>query len=115
MTRHRGFDVRVSPEVEAQIREWARTQRSDARKVIDAQDRLAREGTRAPGAKKLQGLDLWEIRAGRFRVFFCLVPRTNQLAIGAVLAKTARRIRMAKLKRVEREVHRWREESEQES
>ena len=66
----------------------------------------------APGPavlKKLRSLDLWEIRVGRHRLFFCLVPGTNQLAVGALLEKTSRRIEMARLRQIEREVHRWRD------
>ena len=115
MTRPQGFDVRVAPEVERVVGELAlRRGKSmdDARWISAAQDRLARSGTRAEGAKKLRALDLWEIRAGRYRLFFCLVPRTNLIAVGAVLAKSSRRIRMAQLKRVERNVHSWRDRLE---
>ena len=112
MTRPRRWDVRISPVVEEQVRELARKagdSMNDARRISAAQDRLARNGTRASGVKKLRSLDLWEIRAGRHRLFFCLVPGTNQLAVGALLEKTSRRIEMARLRRTERDVHRWRD------
>ena len=59
-------------------------------------------------AKKLKSLDLWEIRAGDARLFFCLVPGTQQLAVGAMVVKTVRRLPMTQLKRIERACHRWR-------
>jgi hypothetical protein len=117
MTRRKGFDVCVAPQVERHIRRLAQhggAAADDARHLLAAQDRLALNGTRADGVKKLRALDLWEIRAGRYRLFFCLVPRSNLLAVGVVLAKTSRRIRMARLKRIELEVHQWRDELERE-
>jgi len=81
----------------------------DARWISAAQDRLARNGTRAEGTKKLRALDLWEIRAGQFRLFFCPVPGQRVLAVGSVVVKSSRRIKMAKLQQIERAVHRWRD------
>ena len=82
---------------------------ADMRRVWAAQERLARAGTRAKGARKLRSLDLWEIRAGQFRLFFCPVPGQRVLAVGSVVVKSSRRIKMAKLQQIERAVHRWRD------
>jgi hypothetical protein len=112
MTRPQRWDVRIAPDVEEQVRALARRSgdsMNDARRISVAQDRLAYGGTRASGVKKIRSLDLWEIRAGRHRLFFCLVPGTNQLAVGALFEKTSRRIEMARLRQIEREVHRWRD------
>lgn len=112
MARHRGFDIRLAPKVEEQVRELARRHQGEVRQLIGAQDRLAREGTRAPGVKRLSSLDLWEVRAGRTRLYFCPVRGTNQLAVGAMAVKTTKRLRMARLKDIERSVHHWRAELE---
>ena len=112
MTRQEGFDVRVAPAVADQVRALALRSgdpADDARRIYAAQDRLARNGTRAEGVRKLRSLDLWEIRAGRYRLFFCLVPGTRRLAVGAPQAKTSGRIRMATLRQIELDVHRWRD------
>jgi len=113
MTRHRTFDVRVAPDVEQAVRAMAHrpgTASTDAKHVLAAQQRLAAFGTRANGAKKLRSLALWEIRAGRQRIFFCPVPGTRRLAVGALIVKSTSRLRTAKLKAIEHEVHRWRDE-----
>ncbi len=106
MTRHDAYDVRVAPEVLEQI-ERSRDPRELVR-FFDALDRLSRQGTRAPSAKKLESLDLWEVRYGDRRAFFCLVPGTTMLAVGAVLVKRSRKLRMSRLRAAERSVHRWR-------
>ena len=102
MTRHQRFGVRVAPEVERQTRRLARKDRVAARQLIGAQDRLAREGTRAMSAKKLKSLDLWEIPAAANLVLW------GWLAVGAMVVKTVRRLPMTQLKRIERACHRWR-------
>lgn len=116
MTRHRGFDVWVAPNVTEVIRDMAGqpgTVADDARRIRAAQRRLAISGTRAVGARKLRSLDLWEIRAGRYRLFFCPVPGRAQITVGALVLKTSRRLRSAKLQSIERMVHRWRDEVEE--
>jgi len=75
-------------------------------------ERLRREGTRAHGAKKLKDLDLWEIRAHDWRAFFVPLSRGNRIAVGAILTKRSQRIRMRKLKHIERVVHHWSDEVE---
>ena len=112
MTRHQRFDVRVAPEVEKRMLDLA--ERSGAARVESRHIRaalllLGSMGTRAHGAKKLKSLELWEIRAGRHRLFFTLVPGTRRLAVGALIAKDARRIGMTRLKLIERKVHLWRD------
>ncbi len=111
MTRHSGWEVRVSAEVnEAIVREARRE--ADARIVADVRNAMGLlriNGTRATGAKKLRALDLWEIRIGDFRAYFCPVRGTNLLAVGALEAKRTRRLRMTKLRMIERRVHRWRD------
>lgn len=106
MTRHEGFDVRVAPEVYESI-ELTRDPR-EAAAFFDAVDRLARHGTRASGAKKLKGLDLWEIRFRDSRAFFDLVPGKRVIAVGAVTSKKSRRLRMSRLRVIEQQVQRWR-------
>jgi hypothetical protein len=110
MTRHKGFDVRVSPEVLDGI-ERSRDAIEEVR-FFDAIDRLSRDGTRAPGTRKLKSLDLWEIRFGESRAFFSLVPGTRLLAVGAIATKKSRRLRMSRLRSIEKAVHRWRRELE---
>jgi hypothetical protein len=64
------------------------------------------------GVKKLKGLDLWEIRVGTFRAYFCLVPGSGEVAVGALLEKKTGRHRPAELKTIEARVHRWRDDVE---
>lgn len=111
MTRPRGFDVRVAPEV-LEVLERSRDHRERVR-FLSAVDRLALHGTRAPGAKKLISLDLWEVRYGDSRAFFCPVPGTRKLAVGAVLRKKSRKLAMSHLRAAERSVHRWRSRLEE--
>ena len=75
-------------------------------------ERLGREGPRATGAKKLRGLDLWEIRFEDHRAFFRLVPRTNMIAVGFAQAKKSSRIHMRRLAHIERVVTAWSDELE---
>jgi len=116
MTRHKEFDVRVAADVEQTIRAMARGvggTATDARHLLAAQQRLAASGTRANGASKLRSLEIWEVRAGRCRLFFVPVPGTHWLAVGAIAVKTRRRLRMLKLESIERRVLRWRQELEE--
>ncbi len=115
MTRHTGWDVRISPDVIRAVRD---TTVSGGSTPIRAQfvteiDRLQRFGTRANGVKKMRSLDLWEIRSGDRRVFFCLGPHAGMIAVGAIERKTSKRLRMTKLQTVERKVHRWRDQLEE--
>jgi hypothetical protein len=112
MTRHRGFDVRVAPHVLESI-DHAQDPRQPAA-FFDAVDRLARHGTRAPGAKKLKALDLWEIRFRDSRAFFTVVPGKRVIAVGAVTSKKSRRLRMSRLRTIEHQVQRWRRQLENE-
>lgn len=109
MTRHERFDVRVAPEVLASVGgERSRVpDTGQARAFASAMERLRREGTRASAVKKLQGLDLWEARIGDQRVFLRPVPHSNLIAVGAILTKKSRRIRMSRLQDVERVVRAW--------
>ena len=111
MSRPSGWSVRVSPDVDDAILAVARRD-SSARLVTDVLagfDRLARSGTRATGVKKLRSLDLWEIRLGDYRAYFCPVPGTDLLAVGVLEAKRTRRLRMERIKTIERKVHGWRD------
>ncbi len=74
--------------------------------------RLEREGTRAEGAKKLKGLDLWEIRYESHRAFFRLVPGSDIIAVGFVQTKKSNRIQMRRLRHIERVVRAWSDELE---
>ena len=74
--------------------------------------RLRREGTRAAGARKLKGLDLWEIRFEDHRAFFRLVPRGHIIAVGYMQAKKSKRIPMRRLRHIERVVSAWSDELE---
>lgn len=114
MTRHQRFDVRVAPPVLEAVAgiSLGVPQTRRARAFADAMERLRREGTRAHGAKKLKGLDLWEIRADEWRAFFVPVPRGRRIAVGAILAKRSRRVRMSRLKHIERVVHDWSDQVE---
>lgn len=106
MTRHPGFDIRIAPEVLGLL-EQSRDPTEEIR-FFDAIDRLSRHGTRAPGTRKLKALDLWEIRFGESRAFFCLVPGTRILAVGVIAMKKTRRLKMSRLRWIEQTVHRWR-------
>ena len=117
MTRHRGFDVRVAPQVEQQLLRLAQRpghSMVESRRIRAALLLLESMGTRASGTKKMKSLDLWEIRAGRYRLFFALVPGTSRIAVGALIAKDAQRIKMTRLKLIECKVHQWRDESQAE-
>ena len=114
MTRHQGYDIRVAPEVKEQIRQLGLQRRRESRQAVSALDRLAHEGTRAAGASKLRGLDLWEVRAGQIRLFFSPVPRSRRIAVGAMVVKKTKRLRMARLRHLESVTHRWRTEVENE-
>jgi hypothetical protein len=74
--------------------------------------RLRYEGTRAEGAKKLNGLDLWEIRFESHRAFFRLVPHSRTVAVGFVQTKKSKRIPMRRLRHIERVVRAWSDELE---
>jgi hypothetical protein len=66
MTRHERFHVRVAPEVYEAI-DLAADPRERVR-FYDAIDRLARFGTRAPGAKKSRKLRMSRLRTIERRV-----------------------------------------------
>jgi hypothetical protein len=109
MTRPQRWNVRVSPTVEEQVRLLARRD-PHARLVADikiAMALLSVSGTRATGVKKLRGLDLWEMRIGDHRAFFCPVRGTNLLAVGALESKKTAKFKMTKLRAIERRVHHW--------
>ena len=111
MTRHRRYDVRLSPEVEQAlhpVRPDPETAKR-ARRFFDAMDRLSDQGTRAGGVKKIQGSELWEMRLGDRRVFFCLVAGTRLIAVGAVVTKKTRKLRAGKLHSIENAVQAWRD------
>ena len=116
MTRHQGFDVRVAPEVERELKDLAHGHGHaavDARRIRQAIQRLEAEGTWANGVRKMQSLALWELRAGDYRLFFCQLRGTRRLAVGAMARKSRQRLPMRHLKRIETEVRRWREELEE--
>ena len=107
MTRHQRFDVRLAPEVAEAVCELAERPgagAAQARRLRTAIWHLSVEGTRASGAKKLRSLDLWEIRVGDYRVFFCPVRRTKQVAVATMLTKTVRRLPMRRQKHIEAKV-----------
>ena len=81
----------------------------EARRIRAVLLLLASMGTRANGARKLQSLELWEVRAGRHRLFFSPVPGTHKLAVGALIVKEVRRIKMSRLRHIEHKVHIWRD------
>ena len=114
MTRQQGFDVRVSPLVLTALeRAPASAPRTGrARGFARAMRRLEREGTRAADAKKLSGLDLWEIRFESHRAFFRLVPRSDIIAVGFVQTKKSSRIPMRRLRHIERAVRAWSDDLE---
>ena len=117
MSQPVSWQVRASPDVEQVIRQVARG-RASARLVADYRaglDQLARSGTRANGVKMLRSLELWEVRMGEYRAFFCPVPGTGVIAIGALVAKRTGKLRMKRLRTIERRVHRWRDELEAET
>ena len=107
MTRHQRFDVRVAPEV-VEVLSSRKASASLSQQFGQAMRRLEQFGTRATGAKKLAGLNLWEIRAGEYRAYFCPVPGKRVLAVGALVPKKAKRHRSARLSSIETRVHRWR-------
>jgi hypothetical protein len=107
MTRRQGFDVRVAPEVEAALLQGH--PRLSAKFTVEMR-RLREYGTRSRSAKKLRGLDLWEARVADHRAFFRLIPGTRTIAVGALVAKRRKRLRMDKLRVIERQVHRWESE-----
>ncbi len=114
MTRHEGCTVHVSRRVREQIRQLGQRHQRESHQATSALDRLARAGTRASGVSKLQGLDLWEIRAGQVRLFFCPVAGSHEVAVGAMTVKKTKRLRMTRLKHLESVVHGWRAEVENE-
>ena len=110
MTRPERWDVRIAPDVLEALER--RHDLRDQVSFFDAIDRLSRQGTRAPGTKKLASMDLWEVRFRDSRAFFCLVLGAPVIAVGAVLIKKKRRLRMSSLQAAERAVHRWRKRLE---
>jgi hypothetical protein len=70
---------------------------------------LTSQGTRASGAKKLKSMDLWEIRVGDYRAYFCLVSGTNELAVGAFAPKRTYKQSPRTMKGLEMKTHRWRD------
>ena len=114
MTRHQGFDVRISPQVLAALgsASGGAPRTRGARAFAEAMERLSREGTRAQGAKKLKGLDLWEMRFENRRAFFRLGPRSQMIAVGFALTKKSSRLPMRRLKHIERVVRAWSDELE---
>ncbi len=117
MTRHSGWEVRVSPDVKRTVQSAAHDHGASARLPRDfrrAMNRLNRNGTRAAGAKKLKSLDLWEIRIGVYRAYFCPIRGTDVIAVGALVVKKTRRHRSSLLKTIETRVHRWRDAVEEE-
>ena len=113
MTRPQGFDVRVAPDV-VDVLSSRRACVGLAQQFGQAMRRLEQFGTRATGAKKLAGLDPWEIRAGEHRAYFCPVPGKRVLAVGALIPKKAKRHRSARLLVITARVHRWREAVQEE-
>jgi hypothetical protein len=107
MTRHQGFDVRVAPEVEAALLRG--DPQLHARFTVEMR-RLREHGTRSRSAKKLHGLDLWEVRIADHRAFFRRIPGTRTIAVGALVVKRRKRLRMGKLRVIERQVRRWENE-----
>ena len=110
MTRHQGFDVRVAPEVEDVLRRSESSGTSLRGRFLVEAERLAAFGLRSRSARKLRGLDLWEARVGDHRAFFRLVPGTRTIAVGALVSKRTRRLRMDKLRAIERQVRTWENE-----
>lgn len=109
MTRRPHFDVRIPPAVRRLVDpgdsgHGARR----ASHFFDGMDRLSIEGTRAAGVKKLKGREVWEMRLGDRRAFFCLVPGTRIIAVGALSTKKSRRLSSNRLRVIERAVHAWR-------
>ena len=116
MTRHQEFDVRLSPDVERALDALAAAGgigAADSRRAMRALRRLREEGVWARGVQRMRSLDLWEIRAGDYRLFFCPVPGTRRLAVGAMVRKTRQKLPMRQLKRVESRVRQWRAEVEE--
>ena len=110
MTRHQRFDVRVAPEIERALKEMAAAHgaaAADSQRMLRALRRLREEGVWACEVQKLQSLDLWEVRAGEYRLFFCPIRGTRRLAVGAMVRKSRQRLPMRRLRRIESRVHRW--------
>jgi mRNA-degrading endonuclease RelE of RelBE toxin-antitoxin system len=107
MTRPQGFDVRVAPEVEHVLQRADRSGTPLRARFLVETERLAAHGLRSRSTRKLGGLDLWEARIGDYRAFFRLVPGTRTIAIGALVAKRTKRLRMDKLRAIERQVRTW--------
>ena len=61
----------------------------------------------------MQSLDLWELRAGDYRLFFSPVRGSQRLAVGSITRKARRKLPMRHLTRIEKQVHRWRAEVEE--
>lgn len=117
MSKPPGWEVRISPDIDETLLGVARG-RASSELIADfrgAMDLLARNGTRANGAKKLRSLDLWEIRVGDHRAYFCPVSGATVLAVGVLEAKNTKRLPSRKLKTIERKVHRWRDTVEEKS
>jgi len=108
----KGWQVRVAPDVTEFVDGSARRHGDSLRlatRFHQAMSALASQGTRANGAKKLKSMDLWEIRVGDHRAYFCLVPDTNELAVGAFAPKRTRKQSPRTMKGLEMKTHRWRD------
>ena len=115
MTRHESFDVRVAPDVEEVLTALAASRGSaatDSQRLLRALRHLRDEGIWARNVQKMQSLDLWELRAGDYRLCFCPVRDSRRLAVGSVARKARRKLPMRQLKQIEKKVHRWRAEVE---
>lgn len=110
MTRHQGFDVRVAPDVRRVLLQADRSGTPLRARFVVESERLATYGLRSRSAKKLRGLDLWEVRIGDHRAFIRLVPETRTIAVGALVAKRTRRLPIEKLRVIERQIREWENE-----
>ncbi len=65
---------------------------------------LALNGPLANGAKKLNDLDMYQIRVDQYRLFFGLVPGTRTIAATMLVPKTTGRLPMKTYKHYEKRV-----------
>jgi hypothetical protein len=97
----------VAPQVEATLLKADREGRPLRAWFVVAMRQLATNGLRAPSARKFKGLDIWEVRVGDHRAFLRPVSGTHTIGVGALLPKRTQRIRMDRLKLIERQVDEW--------
>lgn len=96
MTADAPWTIDLSPEVEQVILDSLKPRSTTVKLVAHlrhALDLLAANGPRANGAKKLNDLDMYQIRVDDHRLFFGIVPGLRTLAVTTLVPKTKGTVR----------------------